>query len=730
MSQAARPPTVQLALLWHMHQPSYRDPESGEFAMPWVRLHALKDYFGMVQLLSEVPEVRLTFNLVPSLLDQVLAYADGTAREALLAACERPARELLEQDKLLALRWMFMAHPTLIGRLPRFAELLALRGEGNDPGSLRAALPRFAEQDYRDLQVLSRLAWFDLEWQARDAATRALIDKGRGYTEEDKQRLRERERALLQAIVPAYREAAERGQVELSTTPYYHPILPLLCDTAAHNEAHPAAALPRRYRHPEDAADQIRRAVERHQALFGARPLGLWPSEGSVSDEAVAAIAAAGFAWTASDEGVLERSAGRPIHRDANGTAQPLEVLYRPWSRATPAGELRLLFRDRALSDLIGFSYASLAPERAAADMLARLVRIGERWRDERLPGNPVVPVILDGENCWEHYGDGGRVFLRELYRGLQEDPRLRAVAMSEAAQAQPAGELARVFAGSWINADFSVWIGHPDDRRAWDLLSDARDALERARQEGALSAERLGRATEIFRAACGSDWCWWYGEDHSSENDAEFDRLFRRHLIALYRELGATAPDALEETLITARRAPQAGTSAPTGPVRPSLDGRLTTPEEWKGAGVHRPAQVGAMHRGQPELLALRFGIGDGKLHVLLEASAPALALLETGELLLCFQAAPGLRYRVRALEGRSEIRRSERLGVGWVASPTWAAAAAGDVLEVAIPLAELESDGARALSFRVLQVQGGVELARHPEGGPIELGLGEVMA
>jgi alpha-amylase/alpha-mannosidase (GH57 family) len=729
MSQRAAAP-VQVAFLWHMHQPSYRDPLSGEFAMPWVRLHALKDYYGMVRILGETPRVKASFNLVPSLLDQVLAYARGEANEPVLKLCEKPAAALREDEQLLALRALFMAHPqNLIGRFPRFAELLKLRGERNDMGSLRSAQKRFAEQDYRDLQLLARLAWFDLEWQRDDPATRELIEKGRGYAEQDKRVLGERERALLQAIVPAYREAAESGQVELSTTPHYHPILPLLCDSAAHHEAHPGATLPRRYRHPEDAADQIQSAVVRHQSIFGARPHGMWPSEGSVSEEAVAEIARAGFSWTASDEGVLERSAKRPLHRDSRGTAYPLDVLYRPWLRKTPAGEIRMLFRDRALSDLIGFSYANLEPTRAAADMLERLVRVGERWSAEKLPGSPVVAVILDGENCWEHYRDGGRVFLRELYRGLQDDARLRAVSMSEAAQAAPAAELPRVFAGSWINADFSVWIGHADDRRAWDLLGDARDALERAQAQGALDADTLVRAREIFRAACGSDWCWWYGEDHSSENDAEFDRLFRRHLIALYRELRLPVPDALQETLISSRRHGAASTSAPTRSVRPAIDGVLSTPDEWAGAGVHRPARGGAMHRGQPELVALHFGIGDEKLNLLFEASAPARALLETSELLVNFQGGIALRYRVLASEGRTEVRRSERLGIGWVASPTWAVVAAGEVLELAIPLGELHSDGGRALSFRVLQVQGGVELARHPESGPIEVGLEEVM-
>jgi alpha-amylase/alpha-mannosidase (GH57 family) len=711
-----------------MHQPSYRDPLSGVFAMPWARLHALKDYYGMVHVLGETPTVKATFNMVPSLVDQVLAYANGEAKEELLEISQKPADALSANDRLVALRGLFMAHPNLIGRLPRFAELLEKRGASSEVTALQVASARFTTEDYRDLQLVARLAWFDLEWHREDAPVRGLIEKGRGYSEQDKQLLAERERALLQAIVPAYRQAAAGGQVELSTTPYYHPILPLLCDSAAHHEAHPGAPLPRPYRHPEDAADQIQRALARHESVFGARPAGLWPSEGSVSEAAVEEIARAGLRWTASDEGVLERSAKKPIHRDSRGTAQPLDLLYRPWLRKTAAGEIKLLFRDRALSDLIGFSYANVEPERAAQDMLERLRRIGERWKEQRLAGAPVVPVILDGENCWEHYRDGGRVFLRALYRGIQDDPRLSGVTMSEAVEAAPAAELPRVFAGSWINADFSVWIGHADDRRAWDLLGEARDALAAAVEQRRVGEPALLRARELFRAACGSDWCWWYGEDHSSENDVEFDRLFRRHLIAIYRELELPPPEALQETLISRRRDAAAGDSRPTGRVRPTIDGALTSPDEWNGAGVHRAARGGAMHRGLPELLLIRFGVGDGNLNLLLQASASARALLESGEIVLSFPAPVALRYRVQSSNGQASVERSERLDTGWVASPTWARAAAGEVLEVAIPVAELASGPGAKVSFRVLQAQGGVELQRHPEAGPIEVGLEEV--
>ena len=721
--------TVRVAVLWHMHQPSYRDPLDGTFVLPWVRLHALKDYWGMVAILAETPQVRVTFNLVPSLLDQLEAYVSGEAREAELRLGLAPADRLHESEKVYLLRFAFMAHPeNLIGRFPRFAELLALRGPRNDETSLHVVAPRFGPAEMRDLQVVSKLAWFDLEWQAGDPAVRALIAKGRNYTEDDKRVLAAREQALLAAVIPAYRTAAGEGRIELSASPYYHPILPLLCDSDVHREAHPGAYVPRRFRHPEDAADQIRRAIDRHTQVFGRPPAGMWPSEGSVSEEAVTEIARAGLRWTASDEGVLERSIQRPLHRDSRGTVHPVDLLYRPWIRRTPAGEIAMLFRDRTLSDLIGFSYSGSDPEHAAHDLLERIRRIGETWTRERHAGDPVVPIILDGENAWEHFREGGRTFLRRFYAGLQADPRLRAVTMSEAVAAGVPQELPRVFAGSWIHADFSVWIGHADDRRAWDLLGAARDALSAAEKEGNVPPRALERAREAFRAACGSDWCWWYGDDHSSENDLEFDRLFRRHLRAVYEAIGLPAPEVLSETLITTRHL-EVRQSRPAGEVTPVVDGEITSPDEWAAAGLHRVPLTGAMHRGAQGIRAVRFGSDRRHLSVLVEPSTGALRdLVAAAEVVVIFPGPESLRYRVRREGAPARVIREVWTEMGWIAGETRALAAVGSVLELAVPLRELNPGPGQRVEFRVLVVQNGTELERHPETGPIELGLEEV--
>jgi alpha-amylase/alpha-mannosidase (GH57 family) len=709
--------TVRVAILWHMHQPCYRDPIDDQMVLPWVRLHALKDYVGMVEVLEETPGVHLTFNLVPSLLDQIEGYVSGTATDP-LQALSRPAPETLPLERrLTALRGFFMAHPqNLIGRFPRFHELHSLRGPKVDEASLREADARFGPDDYRDLQVLGNLAWFDLGWQARDPVLKALTAKGRGFTEEDKRSLWEREAALLGSVLPSYRRVLASGQAELSTSPYYHPILPLLCDTNSHHEAHPGAPVPRRFRHPEDAADQIERALERHESLFGRRPLGLWPSEGSVSEEAVLEIARAGLRWTASDEGVLERSTQQPIHRDSRGTAYPLDLLYRPWMRHTEAGPVGMFFRDRALSDLVGFSYSSFEPEPAAHDLVERLLRVGERWQG--LPGDPVVPVILDGENAWEHFREGGRTFLRTLYQALAEDPRLASVTMSEALQVSPPRELPRVFAGSWINADFSVWIGHADDRKAWDLLGDARDALAAA--SPARDQRVRDRAWEHYRVASGSDWCWWYGDDHSSENDLEFDRLFRRNLRAIYLALGLPSPDALEETLITSWKL-EVRQSQPTGRVVARVDGEITSPEEWFAAGVYRVPFGGSMHRGGEVVRQIRFGAGAETAFVLVETAGAARETLRGKSLDVSLPGPTTVRYRVED----GALTRQERTRMGWVTTPTRARVAVASVVEMGIPFDELRPGPGRNLEFRVVVTQGGAEVERQPDVGPLRFAL-----
>jgi len=602
---------VNLALLWHMHQPYYEDLATGEHILPWVRLHAIKDYWGMVALLEEFPDVRVTFNLVPSLIVQVQAFAEDRAQDRHLSLGLKPADELSNDESAWLVANGFHApFGRMIDPYPRYAELHAARTAGRP----------FSREDLRDLQVWHKLAWVDPDWLARDPRLRELIAKGRGFAEADKRLLREIELELLRLVVPAYRAAGGRGQVELSCSPFYHPILPLLYDTDTALRAHPDAARPRaRFARPADARIQVERALSFHEQTFGLRPLGMWPSEGSVSDEAVELMAEAGVTWIATDEDILARSLGVALPRDEFGHAVRPELLYRPY-RLGANGPVTL-FRDHALSDRIGFHYQSWDANTAAADFVERVREAGRRFAGATAGGVGTVSVILDGENAWEHYPDGGRPFLRALYAALSSASDIRTVTMAEAAAA-PATPLRSVHAGSWINADFYIWIGHRDDHRAWSQLADARDAYD---QSAGVEPGLRARAFEELLIAEGSDWFWWYGDDHSSDHDREFDELFRRHLRNAYSALGLPIPDGLYASNISTGSA--SDHIQPLGLVSIQLDGRQSSFFEWVGAA--RPAlgrAAGAMHEVEAVSLAVEILVAtdaDGALCLRLAGSS-----------------------------------------------------------------------------------------------------------
>jgi len=602
---------AKLALLWHMHQPYYEDLATGEHILPWVRLHAIKDYWGMVAMLEEFPRVRVTFNLVPSLVRQIQAFAEGRAKDRHLELGLKPAAELTPDEA----RWMvangFHApYGRMIGPYPRYAQLHAYRIDRQS----------FAEEDLRDLQVWHKLAWMDPDLLSHDLRLVGLVKKDRGFSEDDKALLRSVELDVLARVVPAYREASDRGQIELATSPFYHPILPLLCDSDAHQVAQPGSPGPRtRFRRPGDARLQIDRAVAFHEATFGRRPAGMWPSEGSVSDEAVSMMAAAGLKWIATDEDILSRSLKTPMRPD---------LLYRPY-RIGERGPVAL-FRDHAMSDRIGFQYQSWSADAAAADFVEQVRSAGRRFAGAGGGEVATIPVILDGENAWEYYEGGGRPFLRALYRALSAADDIETVTMAEAAEG-PSMRLPTIFPGSWINGDFYIWIGHRDDHRAWDQLSAARDTYDQ--YADAVAAEARDRALEELLIAEGSDWFWWYGDDHSSDHDADFDDLFRRHLRNAYAALGAPIPEQLFATNITTGAGPDR--LEPSGRLAVTLDGRDTSFLEWVGAAAPSLARPGgAMHEVavSPLIADIRIGTSASGLCVRLGGATLA-SLIKTGD-------------------------------------------------------------------------------------------------
>lgn len=574
--------------------------------MPWVRLHILKDYYGMVAMIREFPSVHMTFNLVPSLVAQILDYALDQAHEESYELAFKPVKDLTAIEKQKLVKYAFQVnHENLMSRHPRFLELFTqAKGSGSEPDAARIS----GIHEILDLQVLSQLAWFDETYLASDPEISALVARERHYSEKDKLIVRDKEIEIFKVTLEGYREAQERGQIEISTSPFFHPILPLLCDTQVAAESSSGLPLPQqRFHHPEDARGQLRAAIKLHEQVFGVKPQGLWPSEGSVSEEALRLAAEEGFTWAATDEGVLGRSLHTFFHRSADGRAHEARQLYRP--HRLPEIPISLFFRDHQLSDLIGFVYSRMHPEAAAHDLLGR---IRAAARDA---GESVVSIILDGENAWEYYPGNGREFLKRFYSALAASSDIQPLTPREILAATEPALLPRLVPGSWINANFNVWIGAEEDNRAWDLLSDARNFFEENSSRPGLSRECVDLARQEMWIAEGSDWCWWYGPEHSTANDEAFDHLYRQHLGNLYRMLGATPPDKLAEPI---KRTRTGGYNIPPSAlIAPVIDGRETSYFEWLGAGIYMPDfRSASIHHAAGYIREVHYGLDeDGML-------------------------------------------------------------------------------------------------------------------
>jgi alpha-amylase/alpha-mannosidase (GH57 family) len=719
---------IHLVVLWHMHQPQYRDPENGRYVLPWTRLHALKDYWGMVEMLSEFPRFHATFNVVPSLGMQLEEYASGNFNEPWFSLAFKNVDELAREDKAEIIARAFQVnHDRLMSRWPRFVELY----EWSRPAGGAQALVTFTPRDWRDLQVLSQLAWMEETWFEKDAVVSRLASKGKDYTEKDKAALKEKQLEFMKLVLPAYRNAAQRGQIELSTTPFYHPILPLICDSDIARVANPSTPLPRRaYRRPEDAREQLQRAREYHEKTFGVKPAGLWPSEGSVSDQALTIAAEQGFEWFGTDEGVLGRTLNVGFFRDGNGFPANADRLYKPWRVQLGGKSISGLFRDHHLSDLIGFVYSRMDAKAAAADLHGRLRYLGENvQRNQPL----TVCLFLDGENAWEYYPGNGREFLREFYGRIQGDQDFRALTASEAIAA--AGEIPSttgIFPASWINANFDVWIGHSEDVAAWELLWDARDAYARAddaKAKGrpdAPTETAFTAAHESLLAAEGSDWCWWYGPEHSTANDAEFDALYRKHLTAVYLALGQVAPEELAKPI--KRKPEHALQIAPANILNIKVDGRDTSYFEWLGAGLYSPERRGgSMHGRVYYLHELRYGFEKERFCVRVDAFAEAIAELENPEFRITIGGAEEVTLVVNLERGHVQGFAVEKSRVCLLNPKLVADAAYDRILEVAINRDQIELKGQTKLRLGVALWHGGLPVDVLPAEAFLDVQLGE---
>lgn len=720
--------TAHVCFLWHMHQPYYTDPVAGSASMPWVRLHATKAYYDMAYLLEKFPAVRATFNFTPSLLLQLQEIGAGTVRDLFLDYAQRPAADLSPEDKAFLIRHFFSANwATMVRPYPRYHELLVKRGLDIDGQDLLRVARQFSTQELLDLQVWHNLAWFGYGTVNRYPRLAALRSKNRGFSEEEKQEVFALQRTAIQDIVPLYRRLAERGQIELTTTPFFHPILPLVIDTEINRRARPDLPLPSRFRAPEDAEAQLRRAVEFHRETFGQPPSGLWPSEGSVCPELLPLLPRVGLRWLATDEGVLARS--------LEGSGQPWERttgLYHPYRAGATGEEVTMVFRDRDISDAFGFVYHKTNPDSAAEDVLRRLRGIIHHVPQEKL----LIAVVLDGENPWEHYHDGGERFLSLLYEAFTtraldhgQAVQVHASTVSDAIIAvPPTRHMPHLHSGSWINHDFKIWIGHQEDNRGWDLLGHTRARL--ADVSPSLPPDRAQAAWGELYAAEGSDWFWWYGDDFDTPFKGEFDRLFRTHLRNVWTLAGLTPPDSLNEPICSLAAAPDADrVIQPVSLIHPTIDGVVTNFFEWRGAGSINPQPpLGAMWKADNLFTAIHFGWSLEHLFVRLdldEASEPRQGDLAV-EILL-HRPPHGFRLSFSLTPGGPEqflLHRNAGSG-GWDEIGSYRSVCRRNTLELAVSQKDLHLEPGDEVRLSLVVLEHGLEVTRYPHHNPAVLNV-----
>lgn len=571
---------LSIAFYWHMHQPVYQLTPDGDYLMPWVRLHAVKDYLDMLLILDKFPKIKLNFNFVPTLLDSLIEYGEKDYHDIHSRLSVTNIDELTNDDKEFILNNFFDANYTsMIQPHRHYNELYKKRFSSESVN-----ISDFSDQDFSDLMAWFNLAWIDPSYTEIFPEFKVLIEKEKNYTHKDRIDIIEFHKKIIRMIIPKYKEAMEKGQIEITTSPYYHPILPILTDIkSSQKELSAIDESLNDFDMTEDARIQINSALDRVEEIFGKRPQGFWPSEQGVNAHTLEILKESGVKWAVSDEGVLSHSIDYEFIRDYRGYLEDPYFLTKSYKYKTQNSDLYMVFRNSVLPNLISFEYANHDPKAAASDLFDRIKVI-----QTKLQKSPdkchLLTIAMDGENCWENYMQDGAIFLKEIYSLIENDETLETVLISDYINKEKYHkELKKIHSGSWINRNFQIWIGEPVKNLAWGYLKKVKEDFNKFKRENP-KHKNIELAHKEILIAQGSDWFWWYGEPNDSGQDHLFDYLFREHLKNVYRFLELKPPVYLDKQLVSFSSKPS---REPLRAISPKIDGiEFEGEDEWTNAG------------------------------------------------------------------------------------------------------------------------------------------------
>ena len=568
---------LSLAIYWHMHQPVYE--LEGTYLMPWVRLHAVKDYLDMALFLEKFPNIKLNFDIVPALLDSIIDYCRDDCHDIHSELSVADIEKLTEEEKSFIINNFFSAkYETMVFKNERFRELFQKRFSNDN-----FSIGDFSNQEYSDLMAVFNLVWIDPMHFDRYPRLKELWDKMRDYSQDDRVEIINIQRQIIKEIIPTYKKYIQTGRIELTTSPYYHPILPILIDIRSSAKTTSLKeGLPQSLGMTDDAKIQIRSGLDRIEEVFGVRPKGIWAPELCINQKTLGIFAKEDIKWTISDEGILSNSINFDFIRDFKGNLSDPSHLLKVYNYKTKKSDIDIIFRDRSIPNLINFEYAGINSQMAANDLYEKIKNIQNKILvspDE----THLLTIASDCENCWENYENDGIEFLENIYGLINNDSSIETVLISDYIESDKHKKsLNKVYSGSCIDKTFRFWIGDCEKNKAWCYLKKAKDDLEEYIKNNR-NNPNIPLAKRELMIAEGSDWFWWYGEPNNSGQDFLFDYMFREHLKHIYNLLDIESPKFLDETIITSVEIPF---KYPKGSISPRMDGLNSSSNDWANSG------------------------------------------------------------------------------------------------------------------------------------------------